>query len=139
MLVARSQWSRYFDCYYNRFELGCVFVLGKSTLLKVLGGRHLYSPDESINMFGMNAFRDTRLNVMRSFLDTEWGMKTVAFAGKITNFIQRNDPNAGYGVPLQADIPVSGMMTALQNQYPERRDILIRLLGIDMNWRMHMV
>lgn len=47
--------------------------------------------------------------------------------------------HAGYGVPLQADIPVSGMMTKLQNAYPERRDELLELLGIDPNWRMHRV
>lgn len=45
----------------------------------------------------------------------------------------------GYGVPLQADIPVTGMMTKLQNAYPERRDELMNLLGIDPNWRMHRV
>lgn len=52
-------------------------------------------------------------------------MRTVAFAG--------------YGCPLQADIPVHGMMQRLQEEYPERRDELIKLLGIDMNWRMHQV
>lgn len=46
---------------------------------------------------------------------------------------------AGYGCPLQADIPVHGMMTKLQNDHPERRDELIKLLGIDVNWRMHQV
>lgn len=52
-------------------------------------------------------------------------MRTVAFAG--------------YGCPLQADIPVHGMMKKLQEEYPERREELIRLLGIDINWRMHQV
>ena len=52
-------------------------------------------------------------------------MRTVAFAG--------------FGCPLQADIPVSEMMKALQAQFPERRDELIEMLGIDLNWRMHMV
>jgi CCR4-NOT complex subunit CAF16 len=52
-------------------------------------------------------------------------MRTVAFAG--------------YGCPLQADIPVNGMMKQLQAEYPERRDELIKMLGIDINWRMHQV
>jgi CCR4-NOT complex subunit CAF16 len=66
-------------------------------------------------------------------------MRTVAFAG--------------YGCPLQADIPVHGMMKVLQAEYPERRDELIELLGmhllslvssdlpagIDPNWRMHQI
>jgi len=52
-------------------------------------------------------------------------MRTVAFAG--------------YGCPLQADIPVYGMMEKLQAEYPERRNELIKLLGIDPQWRMHQV
>jgi CCR4-NOT complex subunit CAF16 len=52
-------------------------------------------------------------------------MRTVAFAG--------------YGCPLQADIPVYGMMQRLQEEYPERRDELIKLLGVDPQWRMHQV
>ncbi|RYG69415.1 hypothetical protein EON64_02770 [archaeon] len=38
---------------------------------------------------------------------------------------------AGYGCPLQADIPVHGMMTRLQQEYPERRDELLKMLRID--------
>lgn len=29
------------------------------------------------------------------------------------------------------------MMTKLQEQYPERRDEIVDMLGIDLNWRMH--
>jgi CCR4-NOT complex subunit CAF16 len=29
------------------------------------------------------------------------------------------------------------MMTKLQSQYPERRDEIVDMLGIDLNWRMH--
>lgn len=90
---------------------------GKSTLLRVLSGRHLTKPDENVRVLGRSAFHDTRLNFERSYLDTDWGMRTVAFAG--------------YGCPLQADIPVHGMMTKLQNDYPERRDELLKLLRID--------
>jgi CCR4-NOT complex subunit CAF16 len=52
-------------------------------------------------------------------------MRTVAFAG--------------YGCPLQADIPVFGMMQKLQEEYPARRDELLDLLGVDLKWRMHQV
>lgn len=98
---------------------------GKSTLLRILAGRHLVKPDEACMMLGMNTFRDTKLNFIRAYMDTEWALRTVAFAG--------------YGVPLQADIPVSGMMTKLQSEYPERRDELLDLLGVDPEWRMHRV
>jgi CCR4-NOT complex subunit CAF16 len=43
----------------------------------------------------------------------------------------------GYGCPLQADIPVHGMMKVLQAEYPERRDELIELLGIEMEHLLH--
>jgi CCR4-NOT complex subunit CAF16 len=36
-----------------------------------------------------------------------------------------------------ADIPVHKMMERLQQSYPERRDELVEMLGIDLNWRMH--
>ena len=96
---------------------------GKSTLLRILAGRHLTKPDNNVRVLGLNAFRDTKLNFHRAYLDCDWGMRTVAFAG--------------VGVPLMADIPVHGMMKKLQESYPERRDELVEMLGIDLNWRMH--
>ncbi|KAL3785599.1 hypothetical protein HJC23_004747 [Cyclotella cryptica] len=98
---------------------------GKSTLLRLISGRHLPSPENSLTVLGLNSFRDTRLNFHRAYLETDWGMRTVAFAG--------------CGVPLMADIPVCQMMEKLQNSYPERRDELIEMLGIDPHWRMHML
>jgi CCR4-NOT complex subunit CAF16 len=98
---------------------------GKSTILRILSGRHLTKPDDAVLVLGRNAFHDTTLNFQRSYLDTDWGMRTVAFAG--------------YGCPLQADIPVYKMMEKLQAEYPARRDLLIKLLGIDPKWRMHQV
>lgn len=136
---------------------------GKSTLLKVLAGRHLSKPDEAVTVLGMNAFRDTKLNFVRAYMDMDWGMRTVSFAGKIqwssSCLLFRRGRNGsmwpdcfspiltanfmcdrlGYGVPLQADIPVANMMSKLQSAYPERRDELLELLGIDPNWRMHRV
>lgn len=91
---------------------------GKSTILRILSGRHLTKPDGAVSVLGRSAFHDTRLNFERSYLDTDWGMRTVAFAG--------------YGCPLQADIAVKGMMRTLQEEYPERRDELVKLLGIDL-------
>lgn len=98
---------------------------GKSTLLRCLGGRHLVKPDQRMKMLNKSCFYDMTLNFERSYLDTDWGMRTVAFAG--------------YGVPLQADIPVYEMMSKLQNEYPERKAELLDLLGVDLNWRMHRV
>jgi len=98
---------------------------GKSTLLRILGGKHLTKPDGAVKVMGKDAFRDLSLNMSRAYLDTQWGLRTVAFAG--------------YGCPLTADIEVGTMMTKLQEENPERRDVLIDLLGIDPKWRMHQV
>ena len=97
---------------------------GKSTLLKLLAGKHLTSGDK-VKVMGTDPFRDLKLNLTRAFLDTQWGMRTVAFAG--------------YGCPLQADIRVGGMMRKLQDAHPERRDELVKILGVDPEWRMHRV
>jgi CCR4-NOT complex subunit CAF16 len=71
----------------------------------------------------LNAFRDTKLNFHRAYLDCDWGMTSIAFVGA--------------SVPLMADIAVHKMMEKLQASYPERRDELVDLLGIDLKWRMH--
>ena len=124
---------------------------GKSTILRILSGRHLTKPDGAVTVLGRSAFHDTRLNFERSYLDTDWGMSK-NFELKIINtnldkyslfFFKLITIGtvafAGYGCPLQADIPVFGMMEKLQAEYPERRDELVKLLGIDLQWRMHQV
>lgn len=74
-------------------------------------------------VLGLNAFHDTKLNFHRAYLDCDWGMRSVAFVGG--------------SVPLMADIPVRKMMEKLQNSYPDRRDELLDMLGVDLDWRMH--
>ena len=103
---------------------------GKSTLLRILSGRHLTKSidpatgeNQSVRVLGLNAFHDTRLNFHRAYLDCDWGMRNVSFVGN--------------AVPLMADIAVCNMMERLQNSCPERRDELIEMLGIDPQWRMH--
>ena len=79
--------------------------------------------DQSVRVLGLNAFHDTRLNFHRACLDCDWGMRNVSFVGN--------------AVPLMADIAVRNMMERLQASYPERRDELVDMLGIDLDWRMH--
>jgi CCR4-NOT complex subunit CAF16 len=104
------------------------------TLLRIMAGRHLtksaqIGPDgdatvtTKTTILGLHAFHDTRLNFHRAYLDCDWGMRSVAFVGG--------------AVPLQADIAVRCMMEKLQASYPERRDELLAMLGIDLDWRMH--
>jgi len=97
---------------------------GKSTLLRIIGGRHMHERD-AVKVFGRPAFYDTALNMRRTLLQGSWGERTVAFIG--------------HGVAYQADIPVKEMSAYLQRKYPERRDELYRLLGVDPEWRMHRV
>jgi CCR4-NOT complex subunit CAF16 len=97
---------------------------GKTTLLRILGGKHMHEPG-TVQILQKNCYHDTTLNVERQYVNNEWGMRTVAFAGSM--------------VAHQADIPVSGMMTALQEEFPERREMLLDLLGVNPNWRMHKV
>jgi CCR4-NOT complex subunit CAF16 len=78
---------------------------------------------QEVKVMGLNSFRDTKLNFHRAYLNSDWGMTSIAFVGA--------------SVPLMADIPVHKMMEKLQASYPERRDELVKLLGIDMNWHMH--
>jgi CCR4-NOT complex subunit CAF16 len=103
---------------------------GKSTLLRILAGRHLTKNSHAnatdpscCRILGLNAFHDTKLNFHRSYLDCDWGLKSVAFVGG--------------AMPLMADIPVVNMMEKLQASYPERRDELLEMLGISLDWRMH--
>jgi CCR4-NOT complex subunit CAF16 len=94
---------------------------GKSTLLRILAGKHLVSPSDCVELLGRQAFHDTRLNLERTHIDIDWGART------------------RYGCPLQADIPVHSLMKQLQEEYPDRRNELLELLRIDLNWRLHEV
>ena len=66
---------------------------------------------------------DTKLKFHCAYLDTYWGMCTVAFAG--------------VGILLMAEIPVYGIMEKLQRSYPNSHDELVEMPGIDLNWRMY--
>lgn len=98
---------------------------GKSTLLKAIGGVHMIQPSNSVLVHDREAFCDLKLNGIRQILQTNWATHSVAFAG--------------YNVPLTGDFMVSEMHKDWQDMYPERRAELIKVLGIDLTWRMHMV
>jgi len=97
---------------------------GKSTLLRILGGTHMV-PEDSVHIFGRSAFHDTLYsNQNVSFLGDAWS-RTVAFVGN--------------GVPYSADITVQDMVSNRVGVEKERKDKLIKLLDIDVTWRMHEV
>eukprot|EP00904_Undaria_pinnatifida_P012567 jgi/Undpi1/8440/HiC_scaffold_25.g10908.m1 len=91
---------------------------GKSTLLRVLAGRHLTKPDDAVVV-----------------LD-KCGEKVKAAK---PNAAKRTVVEDHTAKPHSADIEVGSMMKKDQERYPERREELLNLLGVDPHWRMHQV
>merc|ERR1712000_67201 len=88
---------------------------GKTTLLRLLSGKRL-APAEAIRIGGVDPFSAGLEGV--TYLGLEW----------VLNPIVRTD----IAVPILLD-SVGGTF------YPERRDELVRILDIDLRWRMHAV
>ena len=108
------------NCYVITGLNGC----GKSTLLKLIGGKTL-AKYGSINVLNKDPFRDTSLNNDITFINNEWGMRTVAYSG--------------YNLPLQSSMKVKEMMTSVQDMYPERAQELQNILCINLDWRLNSV
>ncbi|CCX04993.1 Similar to Uncharacterized ABC transporter ATP-binding protein C20G4.01; acc. no. Q7Z991 [Pyronema omphalodes CBS 100304] len=88
---------------------------GKTTLLRLMSGKRL-APSGSILIGGVDPFKTGLEGV--TYLGMEW----------VLNPIVRND------------IYVSELLSSVGGgYYPERRDQLVRILDIDVNWRMHAV
>ena len=64
--------------------------------IHMFGGIHLVPPDSYFYILGLHAFLKMKLNFYRSYLDIDWGIRTVSFM-----FI---------GIPLMEDITSHGMM-----------------------------
>lgn len=88
---------------------------GKTTLLRLLAGKRLAASD-TISICGVDPFKVGLEGV--TYLGLEW----------VLNPIVRND------------IGVTDLLASVGgNAYPERRDELVEMLDIDINWRMHAV
>ncbi|EFJ30247.1 ATP-binding cassette transporter, subfamily I, member 1, SmABCI1 [Selaginella moellendorffii] len=98
---------------------------GKTTVLKIIGGKHFVHPD-MVRVLGKSAFHDTSITCSGdlSYLGGEW-RRDVAFAG--------------FDVPIQMDISAGKMILGVAGTDEERRKKLIQVLDIDLNWRMHKV
>ena len=94
---------------------------GKTTLLRVVSGKH-FAPFDTLDVLGTHAPQDQCNGV--SYLGERW-CYTAAFASS--------------GVAYSSDIKVRDMSQRVQEKFSERRDRLVDLLDIDMDWRMHMV
>ncbi len=107
-------------CYVLAGLNGC----GKSTLMKIIGGKCLCEYDK-VKVLNKDPFRDTSLNNYIAYIDNYWGTQTVAFTG--------------YNVPLQSSIQVKDMMVELKKKYPERNVELLELLDINPEWHLNAV
>ncbi|KAH0846664.1 hypothetical protein AYO21_08065 [Fonsecaea monophora] len=88
---------------------------GKTTLLRLLSGKKL-APSRAIAIAGVDPFASGLEGV--TYLGLEW----------VLNPIVRTD----IAVPILLESVGGG-------HYPDRRDELVRILDIDLSWRMHMV
>eukprot|EP00536_Pseudo-nitzschia_multiseries_P001351 jgi/Psemu1/300718/fgenesh1_kg.17_\ len=94
---------------------------GKSTLLRILTGQifmGLESDEFDIN--GRSTANDQSNGV--AYLGGTWKRRRTGFEGVC---------------PYTMDCAASEMMAKWQENHRERRDELVRVLGINLNWRMH--
>ncbi|WCJ38301.1 ABC transporter I family member 21 [Euphorbia peplus] len=98
---------------------------GKTTLLKILAGKHMVGGKDVVQVLNRSAFHDTKLvcDGDLAYLGGSWS-KTVGSAGEI---------------PLQGDFSAEHMIFGVEGIDPVRREKLIDLLEIDLQWRMHKV
>ncbi|XP_062005398.1 ABC transporter I family member 20 [Rosa rugosa] len=98
---------------------------GKTTILKILGGKHMVDPS-MVRVLGRSAFHDTALTGSGdlSYLGGEW-RRDVAFAG--------------FDVPIQMDVSAEKLINGVAGIDPQRRAELIKVLDIDLSWRLHKV
>lgn len=88
---------------------------GKTTLLRLLSGKRL-APTSTISISGLDPFKDSLVGV--TYLGLEWVLNPI----------------------VRTDIGVRELLTSVGgNHYPERRDELVQVLDIDLEWRMHQV
>ncbi|EPQ59217.1 P-loop containing nucleoside triphosphate hydrolase protein [Gloeophyllum trabeum ATCC 11539] len=90
---------------------------GKSTLLQILAGKRLVSaPGADIRVQGKDVFREYLHGV--TFLGTEWAMNPV----------------------VRGDIVVASFLDSVGGwRYKERRDELLDILDVDLDWHMHQI
>ncbi|KAN0102944.1 CCR4-Not complex subunit Caf16 [Hyaloscypha variabilis] len=88
---------------------------GKTTLLRLLSGKRL-APSGTISISGLDPFKDGLEGV--TYLGLEWVLNPI----------------------VRTDIGVRELLKSVGGDYyPERKDELVQVLDIDLDWRMHAV
>lgn len=80
---------------------------------------------EKVSVLGKDPFRCTSLNKDICFINNSWGMQTVSYTG--------------YNMPLQSSLCVKEMMQKLQETYPDRSNELVKILDINLDWKLNSV
>lgn len=94
---------------------------GKSTLMRILTGQIFMGMEsDEFDINGTNRPNDQANGI--AYLGGTWKRRRTGFEGVC---------------PYTMDCAASEMMTKWQEQHKERRDELVRVLGINLNWRMH--
>jgi CCR4-NOT complex subunit CAF16 len=94
---------------------------GKSTLLRILTGQIFMGMDaDEFDINGKPKANDQANGV--AYLGGTWKRRRTGFEGVC---------------PYTMDCAASEMMAKWQETFKERRDELVRVLGINLNWRMH--
>jgi CCR4-NOT complex subunit CAF16 len=86
--------------------------VGKSTLLRLIAGRHMIAPD-TVRVLGRAAFHDTTLAADVGFL--------------------------GGDFPFHQDLTVAEILAHRHGVDPARRRRAVEILDVDLGWRMHQV
>jgi CCR4-NOT complex subunit CAF16 len=88
---------------------------GKTTLLRLLSGKRL-APSGTISISGLDPFKDGLEGV--TYLGLEWVLNPI----------------------VRTDIGVRELLQSIGgDHYPDRKDELVSVLDIDLDWRMHAV
>ncbi|KAF9739019.1 hypothetical protein PMIN06_010975 [Paraphaeosphaeria minitans] len=88
---------------------------GKTTLLRLLSGKRM-APADTVHIAGVDPFKLGLQGV--TYLGLEWVLNPI----------------------VRSDIDVPTLLASVGgNAYPERRDELVRILDIDLRWRLHAV
>ena len=94
---------------------------GKSTLIRLLAGVHNTFNYNTLNVMGKNSPMD-QFNGL-AYLGNRW-VRNISFMGQTV---------------YTADIYVKDMMKKLQHQHLDRRNELVNVLDIDLDWKMHQI
>jgi len=91
---------------------------GKSTLLRLIAGLHIVRTYDEFSVLG-NKIPQDQCNGL-SYLGNKWE-RNISFGGT---------------TPYTADIKVKNMLKMWQDEYKDRRDDLVDILNIDLDWSM---